>query len=228
MNPQLPPIDGRMDRLTPEGIVLSLLPAGPAIRMVAFLIDLMIIATMITLFVVSLSGSEAGQGVMLLGLFVIWWGYPMAWESFGGRTPGKRILGLRVLRVDGQPITWKEAFLRGLVLAADFLPGFYVTGLLTTLFVPGFRRLGDLAAGTVVVRDEKKSFHLPASEIETESSPVPLQPQEQRALIDLLERSEFMSFERRDELGDIASAYTGLKGKASVARLRAIAAGLLR
>lgn len=228
MTTNQPPIDGRMDRLTPEGITLSLLPVGPAARLWAYLIDQCVITGLIIILAMILSGSNAGNGVWLLSLFFVWWGYPIVWEAFGGRTPGKRALKLRVVRLDGQPIGWKEAFLRGLLVTADFLPFLFMTGLVCMLFVPGFRRLGDLAAGTLVIQDEMVADPSIARLLEAESSPVPLLPHEQRALMDLAERSDQISSERLEELGDIASPYTGLRGQASVNRLRSIAAGLLK
>lgn len=228
MNTQLPPIDGRMDRLTPEGITLSLLPVGPGTRLWAYLIDLCVVLGLIFLLAMVLASNDAGSGVWLVGIFLLWWGYPVVWEAFGGRTPGKRLLKIRVVRLDGQPIGWKEAFLRGLLLTADFLPFLFATGLLSMLFVPGFRRLGDLAAGTLVIQDETATDPVSARLLEPESSPVPILPHEQRALMDLAERSDHISTERLEELGDIAAPYTGLRGKASVNRLRGIAAGLLK
>lgn len=223
-----PQIDGRMDRLTPEGIALSLLPVGPAPRLWAYLIDQCVITGMIMVLAMFLTSSNAGNGVWLLSVFFLWWGYPIVWEALGGRTPGKRALKLRVVRLDGQPIGWKEAFLRGLLLTADFLPLLFMTGLVCMLFVPGFRRLGDLAAGTLVIQDETVAEPSIARLLDAETSPVPLLPHEQRALMDLAERSDQISSERLEELGDIASPYTGLRGKASVNRLRGIAAGLLK
>ncbi|HNY30353.1 MAG TPA: RDD family protein [Fibrobacteria bacterium] len=228
MIPNLSPIDGRMDRLTPEGITLSLLPVGPGPRLWAYLIDQCVVLGLIILLAMLLASNDAGNGVWLISMFLLWWGYPVVWESFGGRTPGKRALKIRVVRVDGQPISWKEAFLRGLLLTADFLPFLFATGLLSMLFVPGFRRLGDLAAGTLVIQDEVVADPSTPRLLEPESSPVPLLPLEQRALMDLAERSDDISLERLEELGDIASPYTGLRGKASVQRLRAIASGLLK
>ncbi|HOX53664.1 MAG TPA: PhoU domain-containing protein, partial [Fibrobacteria bacterium] len=108
------------------------------------------------------------------------------------------------------------------------IPFLFATGLLSMLFVPGFRRLGDLAAGTLVIQDEVVADPSTPRLLEPESSPVPLLPLEQRALMDLAERSDDISLERLEELGDIASPYTGLRGKASVQRLRAIASGLLK
>lgn len=228
MTTNLPPIDGRMDRLTPEGITLSLLPVGPALRLWAYLIDLCVILGLIFLLAMILASNDAGSGLWLVCLFVVWWGYPVLWEALSGRTPGKRALKIRVVRMDGQPIGWKEAFLRGLLLTADFLPFLFATGLLSMLFVPGFRRIGDLAAGTLVIQDEVATDPTTARLLEPESSPLPLLPMEQRALMDLAERSDLISTERLEELGDIAGPYTGLRGKASVNRLRAIAAGLLK
>lgn len=222
-----------MDRRTPEGIVLSLVPAGPGPRMWAWGIDtaIWIAAYVVVLVVLNVGGSSrTGTGLQLLALFALWWGYPIVWEALDGRTPGKRLLGLRVVRTDGLSIGWREAFLRGLLLAADFLPVFYASGLATMLLVPGFRRLGDLAAGTLVVHDDQGGFSLaqrPGSSLPVEPCPFHLLPADQRALLELDERASRIPPERLREIGDIAEPLTGLRGDASVTRLRAWAQGLL-
>lgn len=225
-------IDGRFERRTPEGIVLSLVPAGPAPRLWAWMLDTTIwISVYFVLLVVLFAGGAngTGGGLQLLFLFALWWGYPIVWEALGGRTPGKRALGLRVVRLDGLPVGWREAFVRGLLLAADFLPVFYASGLAAMLLVPGFRRLGDLAAGTLVIHDETSraaSEPAVAACVGAETCPFHLLPADQRALLDLDERSRRIPAERLHELGDLAEPLTGLRGDASVVRLRAWAAGL--
>jgi len=217
-----------MDRRTPEGIPLSLIPAGPGPRLWAWAVDAGVCGVLFLLAILVVGGAGAvGGGLLLLFLFALWWGYPVVLEALHGRTLGKRLLHLRVLRLDGLPIGWREAFLRGILQAADFLPFGFATGLVCMLFSRGFRRLGDFAAGTVVVHDdpvpEPRPLGLPAPA----APPFPLLPGEQRALIDLAERFEHIPVERRVELGDIAFPLTGLRGDVSAERLRAIAAGFL-
>ena len=89
---------------------------------------------------------------VILSLF--YWGYYVFFEVlWKGQSPGKRWMGLRVIRTDGTPITLSEAFIRNLVRVVDFLPAGYGVGIITMFIDKQSRRLGDLAAGTLVVQD---------------------------------------------------------------------------
>jgi len=111
--------------------------------------------------------SQAAPGLMLVLLFLLEWGYYVLCEGLGqGRSPGKKILGLRVVRVNGAPATFTDSVLRNLLRAGDFLPLGYALGLCVVAFDARFRRLGDLVAGTMVVREESHAYR----------RPVPLQP----------------------------------------------------
>jgi uncharacterized RDD family membrane protein YckC len=94
------------------------------------------------------------QALMGLAAFGILWGYYFAFEwRWDGQTPGKRALGLRVLHIDGSPLTLWGSLVRNLVRIFDFLPLFYGFGAVITLLGPNNRRAGDLAAGTIVARE---------------------------------------------------------------------------
>ena len=95
-----------------------------------------------------------GQGLMLLGFFLLEWFYPVFFELRSGATPGKRAMGLRVVHDDGTPVGAVASVIRNLLRVADFLPLFYAAGLVSCLVDRDFRRLGDLAAGTLVVHSE--------------------------------------------------------------------------
>lgn len=219
--------NGRISLITPEGVRLSLSPAGPAARAWAWAIDFLIWLAFTALLAWIFKGTRLGTGIMLVALFVSYWGYPILCEVyFGGRTPGKRIAGLEVLRSDGLPVGWRESCLRNLLLVADFLPMLYFTGLLSMLCDSRFRRLGDIAAGTLVVYVEKPQARPAPPQVEPLPLPFPLAPQQQRMLADLFEREARISPERLNELGTIAEPLTGLTEEASVQRLRAYAAGL--
>jgi uncharacterized RDD family membrane protein YckC len=110
----------------------------------------------------SLAGSLQGSpdwnvswilALVVLLIFLITWGYYVFFEGLGkGSTPGKRRMGIRVIRQDGLPIGFREAALRNLVRAADMLPPpSYLLGGLVMHFDPQGRRLGDMVAGTYVV-----------------------------------------------------------------------------
>ncbi len=148
-------LDTRYRVETPEGIELALAPAGVVARSYAFLIDF---GVRIGVFAVSattlqvLGGFGFGFGLALLVFFALEWLYPVVFElSPWAATPGKRALGLRVVMDTGLPITPAASLTRNLLRAADFMPFLYAFGLFSMLARRDFKRLGDLAAATLVV-----------------------------------------------------------------------------
>jgi uncharacterized RDD family membrane protein YckC len=163
---------------TPEGVQLNLVLAGAGSRFIAGVIDLGVQALAIAalvgvVLVVGTAGcdtacSHKAQGsggsaavalaVVVVVLFVVQFGYWVAFEVWGGgRTPGKRLTGLRVVRTTGGPVGFTQSAVRNLVRLIDALPGVYLVGLVS-IFVTGTnQRLGDLAAGTVVVRYRREA-----------------------------------------------------------------------
>jgi uncharacterized RDD family membrane protein YckC len=158
---------------TPDHVTLDFELAGPGSRFGAYLIDTLLIVTMIVIVVIAmfLSGlaglgfmasvlkggstwiASSNLALLILFVFLIYWGYYVLFEGLRrGSTPGKRRLGIRVIRQDGLPIGFREAALRNLVRAADMLPPpCYMLGGLVMYFDPQGRRLGDMVAGTLVV-----------------------------------------------------------------------------
>jgi uncharacterized RDD family membrane protein YckC len=103
--------------------------------------------------------------------FVLQWGYFVACELLmQGRSPGKAAFGLRVVRDGGLPVTLRESALRNLVRMVDMLPSQYLIGLVSMVISKDVRRLGDFAAGTIVVREERAA---PARPIEIDPNPAP-------------------------------------------------------
>lgn len=152
---------------TPERVTFQYPVAGPGSRFLAQLIDFLILAVIligVSLLILVLGAviNDRQLTIVLLILvdFVISFFYFLITEAmFAGQTPGKRALKLRVVGAQGQPVTFSQVVIRNLVRPVDFLPAYYGVGLLT-LFINGRgKRLGDLAAGTVVVR-EQGSVHL--------------------------------------------------------------------
>lgn len=89
----------------------------------------------------------------VLLLFGVLWGYYLLFEAvWNGQTPGKRLVGIRVVKDDGSPVDFFAVLVRNLVRIVDLLPGFYAIGTLSILLTRKAQRLGDLAAGTVVVK----------------------------------------------------------------------------
>jgi uncharacterized RDD family membrane protein YckC len=169
-----------------------------------------------------------GMGAMALLMFALEWLYPTVFEArFHGATPGKRACKLAVLRDDGTPVDWGAAFIRNTVRFVDFLPLFYGAGILSMFLTRDGKRLGDLAAGTVVVYcDEPALAKLdPGPAL---PPPLPLTVPEQRAIIDYTLRAPLLTAERAAELASLAQPLTtGLPGDAARGRLAAIGRFLL-
>jgi uncharacterized RDD family membrane protein YckC len=211
---------------TPEGIELTLRLAGPVPRAMAWAIDLAIrFAVIMAVGMVALQFGEAGMGVMLLAAFFVEWLLPAWFEAaWRGQTPGKRAMGLAVLNDDGTPVRWPAALTRNLLRAVDFLPFFYGIGLAAMLVSRDFKRLGDLAAGTVVVYQAEKAAHENIPETAPVAPPVPLNLEEQRAVLELAERSPTLTRERLEELAELPTPLVGtLDGERAAARLLGMA-----
>jgi uncharacterized RDD family membrane protein YckC len=156
------PLDCVVRLVTPERIVIAHPLAGPARRFVAYLIDLVLLGAMVFVaFVISLVlsfGATAGLGPAMLALFLLTWGYGAFCEGvFNGQTVGKRAMRIRVVSERGVPISGAQAILRNLVGTVDGLvPFFFQVALVSMILTRKFQRLGDLAAGTMVVIEERR------------------------------------------------------------------------
>jgi uncharacterized RDD family membrane protein YckC len=154
---------------TPEHLAFRTRLAGPSRRLLAWLLDglvwlALLCALLLITYLVTAAGLEGvDRGLLLLGVFALWWGYFFAAEMLtGGRSVGKQALSLRVVRSDGLPITWRASLLRNLLRAADLaLYPPLVLGPLVMAWDPRFRRLGDLAADTLVVVEERARVEAP-------------------------------------------------------------------
>lgn len=152
-----------LDIATPEGVTFSLPLAGPVTRSVACFLDyaaMSIAWSMIRVFILPLAiiSVDVGIGVMILLQFVFIETARMVMELlWRGQTIGKRVLGLRVMDERGLKLRPSQVILRNLLRAADVLPGFYAVGGMVSFLSARAQRLGDLAAGTVVVRNVKST-----------------------------------------------------------------------
>lgn len=222
------PLDNRLRVEVPEGIELSLRPAGPLRRAQAFAIDLGLRAAL-ALSVLALFGQfgELGMGLGLILLFLLAWGYMVLFEVFNqGRSPGKQLLGLQVLHEDGTPVGVGASLLRNLLRLVDMLPLGYATGLLACLANPRFQRLGDLAAGTLVVHRPPRRRIAPFDTAAPQAAPFPLDAEARRALLAFAERQARLSAPRREELAALLAPALGVAPAEACGRLLAIAAEL--
>lgn len=189
--------------VTGEAVALDMRPAGVGSRGVALLIDLavqfaMAIAWIWAISETGLSADAAAVEAVVLSLFVgTVLGYPVGFETlWRGRTLGKAAMGLRVVRDDGGPIRFRHAFVRGLVGVVVDRPGVSVglLALVPMLTTRKSKRLGDLAAGTVVIQDRVPSRVAPAPV-------VPLELAGWAGSLDLTGVSDAMALEIRQFLG---------------------------
>jgi uncharacterized RDD family membrane protein YckC len=151
---------------TPEQVALEFSLATVGSRFLALAVDSLIqLGCAVVLFLVVALGLRVASAtfeparpwvlaLFVLGLFIINFVYFAVFESvWNGQTPGKRLIGLRVIHASGRPISVFEAILRNVVRIADQLPGIYAIGIVSVFLTERSQRLGDLAAGTVVVHE---------------------------------------------------------------------------
>ena len=142
--------------------------AGIGSRFIALLVDYLIwTAAFVTLAILGaillpalhvFNGVSANwaAGIFVLIVFLFQWGYFTLFEALGnGRTPGKRVMKIHVIHQSGRAISFVESLARNLVRVVDYLPSFYVAGVITMFLNKQNQRLGDMAAGTLVVRDRE-------------------------------------------------------------------------
>jgi len=214
---------------TPEGVDLQAHLAGPMVRILAYLIDFSIRAGvyLLALIVLAILG-DAGSGLLLVVAFLLEWFYPVFFEVRSrGQTPGKKMMNIAVVNDELGAVDWNASLTRNLLRTADFLPFGFLTGLVFMTTSQGFKRLGDMAAGTLVIYQ----YSRPAS---NDLPDVPVQVPgflpdltEQEAITNFALRQQNYSDERKAELADILQAQTGLSGKAAVDYLLGIGRWLM-
>ncbi|HEX3687346.1 MAG TPA: RDD family protein [Gaiellaceae bacterium] len=156
------------DRLTidtPEGVPLELTLAGVGSRFASALLDYILqFVILVALALVlgygagfSPGSSSVSAAFWVVGFFAVFWGYDVAFEVLNsGRTPGKAANGLRVVRESGAPVTFGPSAVRNVIRIIDLLPGTYLVGITSILVTKRNQRVGDLAAGTLVIREARK------------------------------------------------------------------------
>jgi len=214
--------DTSIDVQNPEGIEWTVYPAGLVPRACAFLIDgiaqsFIMIALGIFF---SVSGGEGGLCLALLTVFIVQWFYFVIFEMFfHGQSPGKKILGLAVIKSDGAPVDIKASFLRNILRFADTFLFLFHIAFLSMVLSRGFKRLGDMAGDTLVVYSGN-SYRRPrfdaAGEIRWNETPGPgageaingegwtlprkLSFKERQALLMFARRYPYLGVNRGDEI----------------------------
>ena len=224
------PMDDRYTIDTPENIEFAYDIAGIGSRFLAAIVDTLLIGVaeiviilLVALTMSALDLSSTGSGDVLIAAgsllaFVILWGYYIAFEMlWNGQSPGKRMIGLRVVREGGRPITFVGSAIRNLIRIADFLPAMYGLGVVVMFIDRRARRLGDLAGGTLVVK-ERRGVTLESLTAREAVVPPPLQagaPPAQPTMpnIELVNERDYTLIQeflrRRGELGSEARTRLG-------------------
>ena len=198
---------------TPEGVDLELTLAGVGSRFSSALIDYFIQLLILVALALILGvgfGIGGGNGyaaaTWIVAAFVIFIGYDVAFEVLAsGRTPGKRLNGLRVVRESGAPVTFTASAVRNILRLIDILPGTYLVGIGSILVSSRNQRLGDHAAGTLVVRERKplpsepvlrsyQRFEVPAWDTSA------IGPAEVTAVRSFLARRDALTWDARQQL----------------------------
>jgi uncharacterized RDD family membrane protein YckC len=156
--------EDRLSIVTPEGVVVDLTLAGLGSRIVAQAIDTLIKLTITFVFGVAIgvSGVDVGSDPTLLVVGFIIFNtalsmlFDVAFEVLQtGRTPGKRAVGIQVVMIGGAPVSFVPSFIRNVMRLIDALPTFYLVAIISVLVSSRNQRLGDLTAGTIVIRDRE-------------------------------------------------------------------------
>ena len=204
-----------MSAETPEGILLELRPAGLCARACAFLLDSLIrFAIFYAVAIVTVMFGGLGVAIYLILLFGLEWLYPVVFElSRWGATPGKRALGLVVVMDNGLPITPAASLTRNLLRVADFLPFLYGFAVVCLLLRKDSKRLGDLAAATLVIHQTKEVRKLVLPDVPPIAPVLAVAPPEQAAVIAFAARAPRLTGERLDELAALAASISGDAGR---------------
>jgi len=200
--------------------------AGFPVRCMAFLIDAAIRYAIVSSVAAALGfGGRVGTGVLLIIIFLILWLYPLLFElTPAAATPGKRAMGIQVMMANGLPLTPAGCLIRNLMRAVDMLPLLYGFAIVSMLMRRDARRLGDLAAGTLVVYRDRTS---PTGDFglgEPLPPPMPLNVRQQTAIAAFGWRVNRLTPERAEEIAVLAAAAVpGTRDSAMTARLVGIA-----
>jgi len=191
---------------TPEGVVFRLHPAGLPRRMAALLLDAMMMSVIISIIngllpAFVLFNSKLAYAIVLIADFILSLLYWLVSEwLWNGRTVGKKLMKIRVVDSSGLKLLLPQVIIRNLLRAVDFLPVFYITASISCFLDRRTRRLGDIAAGTIVIRDlplaspdlssilpdkynSLRDYHIEAARMRDKIS-----PEESNLLLDALRR----------------------------------------
>ncbi|MDR2481321.1 MAG: RDD family protein [Spirochaetaceae bacterium] len=201
--------DTTLSALTPEGIEYILYPAGLTARGTAFAIDSFIQRAINIIIIIFFSSSiEKIFGIWIMFLFMFtleWFYYSICEVFFNGQSIGKKCIGLRVVQNDGSPVHAAASILRNLLRSADTFLSFFHIALITISVSKGFRRIGDIAAGTIVVYTSSSRFIVSRRQF-SPAKTAPITPprrlslDEKQTLASFAQRYALLGKERADEI----------------------------
>ena len=209
-------LDSSLLMQTPEGIEYTLFPAGIPIRACAWGIDFLIKGFFLIVFLIVFSIMSQVLGIWFFFIinFALNWFYYVAFELFwNGQSPGKRIMGIRVVGSDGTPVKAGSSFLRNLLRFADGFFFLYLIAFICMTVSPGFRRFGDWAGDTLVIYTAHTRFSGPYSPDLQKQQSIPwlvqfpaqilkkkINYEEKQALLMFARRYPLLGQERADEI----------------------------
>jgi uncharacterized RDD family membrane protein YckC len=235
-------VDRTLEVRTPESIAFSYELAGLGSRFLALIVDQAIqIVTLVAIFaglilaasrvvprhtapVISHQLAESiAIAIIVVIVFAVLFGYFIVFEAlWNGQTPGKKLVGLRVVRDGGYPIDFGASLIRNLIRVGEQLLGYYLLAAISALLSAENKRLGDLAAGTIVVRDARLAAPTPIAPHGDEPAyaPTAYLSGEERGLVKrFLERRDALSLDRRRDLAAQLAARVRQRVPTELARL---------
>src|SRR5688572_26743800 len=190
-------------------------PAGASARFAAYLIDLLIYFALLfaASIILGLMGNF-GVGIFFIIVFLLHWFYPVFFElGRAGATPGKRAMGLKVVMDNGLPVTPAASFTRNLLRVADLLPLGYGFAIVSMLVRADGKRLGDIAAATLVVHQRRTAPKATLDMVTPLAPARPIPARDQGAVIALAARAPTLTVERLNELSAIAASIQGTESR---------------
>jgi len=202
---------------TPEGIEYTLYPAGLCARFCAYSIDTLFQGLLLIVFFIIYYfalNAVIGFWIVMLARFGLNWFYHVFFDLFfRGQSPGKRILGLRVVHSDGSPVGAGASFIRNLIRFVDGFIGLYLVAFLSAAASRGFRRPGDWAAGTLVIYAWQSKIPRPSDRLDWLSSLAPILPkrplsfEEKQGILMFARRYPLLGVDRANEIaGPLAAS----------------------